>query len=57
MNLADPGLEPMDEQLKQLLREAFAGVRGARDLALMRLKAEIEREREKVLRTLRSDHT
>jgi hypothetical protein len=51
-NLADPDFEPTDEQLIELSRRAFAGVREQRERAQQALRAEIEVERDRVLRRL-----
>ena len=52
VNLADPDVEPTDEQLQDLAARAFAGVKAANELALQKLRAQIASEREKVLRDL-----
>lgn len=52
IDLADPDFEPTDEQLAQLSKEAFAGIREAHEQALERLRAAIERERQRVLSRL-----
>ncbi len=41
VNLADPSFEPTDEQLAGLMTRAFAGVRGAHEQAMAKLRAEI----------------
>ena len=51
-NLADPDREPTDEELQQLSREAFAGVRDARERALAALRARIEVASARVLAEL-----
>jgi hypothetical protein len=53
INLADPDFEPTDAQLAELSQRAFSGVRDANRAALEKLRAEIARERERVLRRLR----
>ena len=49
VNLADPEAEPSDAQLAGLSARAFAGVTLARELALDRLRFEIEIARQRVL--------
>jgi hypothetical protein len=49
VNLADPECEPTDEQLRELMAGAFAGVREQRERALQRIRAEIEAARAVVL--------
>jgi hypothetical protein len=51
-NLADPAFEPTDADLMELSREAFAGVREARDRTLEELRAKIATLRAQVLRDL-----
>ncbi len=41
INLADPNFEPTDEQLIDLSKRAFAGVKARHESALARLRAEI----------------
>ena len=53
-NLADPDVEPTDEELAGLSHRAFAHVRGERAAALERLRAEIAAERVRVLARLSS---
>jgi hypothetical protein len=40
-NLSDPEYEPTDEELGELVRSAFAGVRDQNEAALRRVHAEI----------------
>ena len=42
-NLADPSYEPSDEDLAELMRNAFAGVREAHEESLRAMHARIER--------------
>jgi hypothetical protein len=51
-NLADPSFEPSDEQLRELSRGAFAHLAAARRESDERLRQEIARLREEVLRKL-----
>jgi hypothetical protein len=51
-NLADPTVEPTDEELEGLARRAFAHVRADHEASLIRLRQEIARERELVLAAL-----
>ena len=51
-NLANPEVEPTDEELIGLAARAFAGVRQAREAALRKLRAEIEVHRQRVLADL-----
>lgn len=44
-NFADPDREPTDEELAELMREAFAGVAAANERALAAMGERIERER------------
>lgn len=48
--LADPDYEPTDEELMELSRAAFAGVRARHEEALARLFAQIVELREASLR-------
>jgi hypothetical protein len=41
-NLADPEYEPSDEDLAELMREAFRPVHGAREESLRAMRARIE---------------
>jgi hypothetical protein len=52
INLADPTFEPSGEQLQALAARAFTGVREANERGLERMRAEITRQREMVLRSL-----
>lgn len=52
IDLADPAFEPTDLQLQELSRRAFAGVGAAHAESLARLRAEIERERARVLKAI-----
>lgn len=52
VNLADPDCEPTDEQLRELMSRAFAGVREQRERAMEQLRARIESARDEVLRQL-----
>jgi hypothetical protein len=54
INLADPSFEPTDEQLAGLMSRAFAGVRGAHERAMARLRVEIAAARAEALSRLRS---
>jgi hypothetical protein len=49
VNLADPDVEPTDEQLIGLSTRAFAGVARAHAVALERLRAQIAVERASLL--------
>jgi hypothetical protein len=40
-NLADPAYEPSDEELSGLMREAFGGLREAREKSLADMRARI----------------
>ena len=51
-NLADPDVEPTDEQLIGLSTRAFEGVRRSQEAALERLHGQIDAERAIVLREL-----
>ena len=51
-DLADPSFEPSDEDFAELTTRAFAGVAADNARNLERLCAEIEAERERVLRAL-----
>jgi hypothetical protein len=53
INLADPSFEPTDEQLAGLMSRAFAGVRGAHERTMARLRAEIAAARVEALTRLR----
>jgi hypothetical protein len=53
-NLADPEVEPTDEELAGLTHRAFAHVRAERAAALDRLREEIAAERVRVLARLPS---
>ncbi|WP_394834031.1 hypothetical protein LVJ94_46755 [Pendulispora rubella] len=46
INLADPDFEPTDEQLRELSRRAFAGVREQHQAALKRIHQEIAKGRQ-----------
>jgi hypothetical protein len=48
-NLADPDREPTDEELGELIREAFAHVAKANEESLSVLRAQINAQRAKVL--------
>jgi hypothetical protein len=52
VNLADPDVEPTDEQLAELMKRAFADVRAKHEAALSRLHAEIAVARTEVLARL-----
>ncbi|MCL2450376.1 MAG: hypothetical protein FWD17_15625 [Polyangiaceae bacterium] len=52
INLADPDFEPTDEQLMELSKRAFAGVKERREVALARMRAEIAARSAEVLRQL-----
>jgi hypothetical protein len=52
VNLADPDVEPTDEELEELMRLAFADVKRSHDESLARLRAEIARLRDEALRAL-----
>jgi hypothetical protein len=52
-NFADPSYEPTDEDLLELAREAFAGVREANERALQGVHAQIAARRVEVLARLR----
>ena len=54
INLADPSFEPTDEQLAGLMSRAFAGVRGAHERTMARLRAEIAAGRIEALARLDS---
>ena len=49
-NLADPDYEPTDEDLAELMRSAFAGLKEAREESLREMRARIARMSEEVLR-------
>jgi hypothetical protein len=51
-NFGDPSYEPTDEELAELMHEAFADVPARRAAALARLHDEITRLREKALALL-----
>jgi hypothetical protein len=53
-NLADADFEPSDDQLEDLSRKAFAGVRERRRAALARVHAEVAMRREAVLAAIRA---
>jgi hypothetical protein len=40
-NFADPDYEPTDKDLRELMREAFAGLREAREQSLREMRARI----------------
>jgi hypothetical protein len=42
-NLADPTYEPTDEELADLMRAAFSGIREAHEASLRDMRARIER--------------
>lgn len=42
-NLADPTYEPLDEDLAQLMHDAFSGLGRAREESLTAMRARIER--------------
>ncbi len=50
INLADPDFEPTDEQLTELSKRAFAGVKERHQAVLARLRAEIATRSAQVLR-------
>ena len=50
INLADPTFEPTDEQLIELSRRAFAGVKERREAALAKMRAEIAERSAEVIR-------
>lgn len=50
VNLADPAVEPTDEQLAGLMHRAFAGITDAREQSLRELHAGIAADRERLLR-------
>lgn len=43
VNLADPEQEPTDEDFARLMRDAFAGIREAREASLVDMRARIAR--------------
>jgi len=53
-NLADPDVEPTDEELEGLMKRAFAEVRAQNAAVQERIRAEIAAEREQVRARLRS---
>jgi hypothetical protein len=52
INLADPSFEPTDEQLAGLMTRAFAGVRGAHERTMAKLRGEIAAARAEALARL-----
>jgi hypothetical protein len=52
VDLANSEVEPTDEQLQGLATRAFQGVKSAREAALIRVREEIARVAESVLRDL-----
>ncbi len=40
-NFADPSYEPTDEELAELMHEAFAGIKEAREKSLVEMRARI----------------
>ena len=55
IDLANPEFEPSDEQLKELSRRAFRGVRERHQQALRLLQEQIEEERKRVMARFKSD--
>jgi hypothetical protein len=51
INLADPDFEPTDEQLIELSKRAFAGVKERHEAVLTKLRADIAVRSAEVLRT------
>lgn len=51
-NLADADYEPTDEDLVELSREAFAGVREANERSLQKLRERIAKRSEEVIADL-----
>jgi hypothetical protein len=49
VNLADPTIEPTDEQLQELSREAFADVAARNRASLDRLRSQVAVLREKAI--------
>ena len=54
INLADPDVEPTDEELVCLVAEAFTGVAAANEASQKSMRARIATEREAALRYLES---
>lgn len=51
-NLADPDYEPTDKDLRDLMREAFAGLREAREQSLREMRARIAAAQAEARRSL-----
>lgn len=54
-NLADPDYEPTDEDLERLMRDAFAGIREAREESLRQMRERIARLSAEVLERLHAE--
>lgn len=55
VNLADPDVEPSDEQLADLMHRAFAGIADGHQASLRAMRARIAAAQVEVLRALESD--
>jgi hypothetical protein len=53
---ADPAYEPTDEDLAELIHEAFAGIPEARERSLAEMRARIASAQEEVRRRMREVH-
>ena len=52
VNFADPDYEPTDEDLEALMKEAFAGIREAREESLREMQARIAEAQAELRRRL-----
>ena len=55
VNLADPDIEPSDEQLEGLMHRAFAGIADGHEASLRAMRARITAAQAEVLRALETD--
>ena len=57
IDLADPDFEPTGEQLQELSKRAFAGVREAHEKSLVEIRARIAKHGDEVLQRLADEET
>ena len=55
VNLADPDIEPSDEQLEGLMHRAFANIADGHEASLRAMRARIAAAQVEMLRTLETD--